>query len=99
MALTHTRAKEVAEHAAAVSNETKVLLYRITEFLTMNSNQAIDWAAETKPAFLNEDVVGNLDGLHFTRQQLSNAIGSIDTLKTAMDTAIGNLNQLAKSDA
>lgn len=99
MALTHTRAKEIAEHAVAVSNETKVLLYRITEFLTMNSNQAIDWGGATKPAYLNEDVAGNIDGTGFTRQQLSNAIGSLDTLKTAMDTAIGNLNQLAKSDA
>ena len=98
MALTHTRAKEVAEHAVAVSNETKVLLYRITEFLTMNSNQSIDWGG-TKPAYLNEDVDGNIDGLGFTRAQLSNAIGSLDTLKTAMDAAIGNLNQLAKSDA
>jgi hypothetical protein len=99
MALTHTRAKEVAEHAVAVSNETKVLLYRIAEFLTMNSNQSIDWGAVSKPAYLNEDVAGNIDGTGFTRQQLSNAIGSLDTIKSTLDAAIGNLNQLAKSDA
>jgi hypothetical protein len=64
----------------------------------MNSTQAIDWGG-TKPAYLNEDVAGNIYGLGFSRQQLSNAIGSLDTLKTAMDAAIGNLNQLAKSDA
>lgn len=106
MALTHARAKEVAEHGAAIANEAKRLYYRLTEFLTMNSNQAIDWAGNPKPSFLNESAEGNLDGLHFTRQQLSNLIGSLDQLRKVFANEavtqgdhLGNINQVADSDA
>jgi len=106
MALTHQRAKEVAEHCEALCNESKALHYRILEFLTSNSNLAIDWAAEAKPAYINEDADGNLDGLRYTRQQVSNAIGSLDQMRAVLANNavtqgdhLGNINQIAKSDA
>ena len=106
MALTHQRAKEVAEHAEAICNEAKALHYRVLEFLATNSNLSIDWAAESKPAYINEDSSGNLDGLHFSRSQLANVIGSLDQLRKCLANEavtqgdhLGNINQIAKSDA
>lgn len=106
MATTHARAKEVAEFAATLSNETKVLLSRIEEFLRHNTALAIDWAGDPKPAFLNENVDGNLDGLHFTRLEMANAVNSLNQVKVLLTGGapsqgdyIGNLEKLAKSDA
>jgi hypothetical protein len=105
MALTHERAKEVAEHCESLCNEAKALHYRILEFLGSNSNLSIDWAAGSKPNYINEDAGGNLDGLKFSRQQVANAIGSLDQVRAllANNTVtqgdhLGNINQLAKSD-
>lgn len=105
MALTHARASEVATFCKAISDEGKRLLYRTKEFLDTNSDLAIDWAADPKPSYLNEDVDGNLDGFGFTRDQVSNAIGSIDNIRKAFENEvvsqgdhIGNLNQLADAD-
>ena len=106
MALTHQRAKEVAEHCEALCNEAKALHYRILEFLASNSNLSVDWSAVTKPAYLNEDASGNLDGLKYTRTQIANAINSLDQLRATMANNavtqgdhLGNINQIAKSDA
>jgi hypothetical protein len=100
VALTHTRAKEVAEQIKSVCNQAKELSREINDILTFNSNQAIDWGAVSKPAYLNEDAAGNLDGLGFTRAQVSNAVGSLDALKTAFAGGhLGNINQLADADA
>jgi hypothetical protein len=105
MAITHTRAKEVATFAVDLSNEIKTLLWRIESFLKHNSANSIDWVANPRPDFLNEDVNGNLDGLHFSRLDLGNAIGSIDNIRKTLRNEsvtqgdhLGNLEKLAKSD-
>lgn len=106
MALTHLRAKEAAEFAQVLADESKRLLYRIKEFLKHNSSLSIDWAGDPKPAFLNEDVNGNLDGLDFSRTQLANAIGSLDQIRRTFENEVvsqgdhlGNLEFLASADA
>ena len=102
MALTHNRAKELCDVAAELSNRLKKFLHDAEKFLDTNSDLSIDWANAQKPAFLNEDVAGNLDGVKFTRAQMANAIGSIYQVKQLLrgqtpDTGdhLGNLNQLA----
>lgn len=100
MALTYERAKETAERIKAVVNLAKVLKSELDEVLTFNSNLSIDWANATKPAFINEDAAGNLDGLKFSRQQLANAIGTLATLQAAYGSGnMGNLNLVADADA
>ena len=106
MALSHQRVLEVANHCETICNEAKALHYRVTEFLTTNSNLSIDWAAGTKPAYINEDVSGNLDGQKFTRQQIANVVGSLNNLRALLANEavtqgdhLGNINQIAKSDA
>lgn len=106
MALTYTRVSEVVTHAKTVSDEAKALHYRLKEFLTTNSNLSIDWGAVNKPAYINEDVAGNLDGFTFTRQQMANMIGSLDNIRKVLDNEaasqgdhLGNINQIASSDA
>lgn len=103
MGLTHTRAMEVAEEAAIIATDMVDLFVRMERFLDKNSDFSIDWAAGQKPAFLNEDSAGNLDGAKFTRAQLSNAIGSIYQTKQLLrgetpqvGDHLGTLNQLAE---
>lgn len=101
MALTIQRCQEVAEEVKAVCDDLKAAYYRAQRLLTTNSNLAIDWGAAELPAYLTESApVNNLSGFEFTRQQVSNAIGSIDGLKTAFESngVLGNLNQIASAD-
>jgi hypothetical protein len=102
MAMTHTRAKEVADEMAEVATAIVELLSRAEKVLDKNSDFSIDWANASKPAFLNEDSATNLDGTKFTRAQLANAIGSIDNFRkylrneaVSQGDHLGNLNQLA----
>jgi hypothetical protein len=106
MANTHVRAKEVGDAAVELSNRMKGLLKDVHGLLQHNTALAIDWANETKPAFLNEDADGNLDGLHFTRQEMANALFSLSQFHALLTNQavsqgdyLGNLEKLAKADA
>ena len=106
MALTSERVLEFANHGKSLANEAKALHYKIKQFLTSNSNVAIAWTDDPKPAYINEDVAGNIDGVGFTRAQMSNLIGSLDSLRKTLDNEVvaqgdylGNINQVASSDA
>jgi predicted ABC-type transport system involved in lysophospholipase L1 biosynthesis ATPase subunit len=106
MANTHQRAQEIGEAAVELSNRLKAVLKDVTGFLQHNSALAINWSGDPKPAFLNEDAAGNLDGLHFTRTDLANAINSFAQFKSlltgqavAQGDYLGNLEKLAKADA
>lgn len=105
MALTSIRVTEVATEVAEVARETRNLLARIHQLLEYNSDQAIDWAAGSKPAYINEDQAGNLDGFAFARGNVANAIGSLDwvrklltnqTMTGSQGDHLGNLNVIAK---
>jgi hypothetical protein len=96
MALTHTRDLEVATEAKAVAKVLKAADKRVRAFIATNSHLSIDWGGAQKPAHLNEDAVGNIDGVAFTRTQLSNAIGTFAAFITLMDAGhLGNLSHLA----
>lgn len=106
MALTHTRVSEVASHATSLAVRLKALHYDLKEFLDTNSDLAIDWSAGSLPAYINEDVDGNLDGHAFTRSQVANVINSFDQVRKTLDNEavsqgdhLGNVNQLAASDS
>ena len=107
MANTHLRAKELGESAVSISNNIKALLKEIHGFRQHNTALAIDWAAQSKPAFIDEDEAGNLAGLHFTRTEMANAINSLVQLEVLLTNAgrpeqgdyLGNLEKLAKADA
>lgn len=99
MTLTIERCQEVATEAKAVCDDLKAAYYRLSALLTTNSNLAIDWGAASDPAYLPDDANGSIPGQKFTREQLSNALGSIDGLKTAFESngVLGNLNQVASA--
>jgi len=103
MALTRVTADREADAIAKVAEEAAHLLTRIQCILDHNSDQAIDWAAGVKPDYIEEDVNGNLVDRTFTRQNVANAIFSLDQIrKTFANEAVtqgdhlGNLNLLAK---
>jgi hypothetical protein len=103
MALTHAKAKEEAVAIQLLCEQVRQLQSAIASALTHNSNQAIDWAAQSKPAYLDEDAAGNLNGLTYSRQAVANAIGSLDQVNKLLTNAavsqgdhLGNLNQLAR---
>lgn len=106
MGLAHQRVLEVAKFGKSLADQTKSLLWQIEEFLNTNLAVSVDWAASPKPAYINEDSNGNLDGVSFTRQQMANAIGSLDNLRkllrneaTSQGDHLGNLDQLADADS
>ena len=94
-----------ADAVAAVSNDTALLLAQIQQLLEYNSDQAIDWGAGSKPAYITEDAAGNISGRAFSRQEISNAISSLDWIRKLLTNQsmtgsqgdhLGNLNHLAK---
>ena len=102
----YQRAQELASFGAQLCTEAKSLLNGITSFLATNSTFSIDWAAETLPDNLQEDVDGNLDGLHFSRTDLANAIYSLSQIKAlllgeavAQGNFLGNVVKLAQVEA
>lgn len=107
MALQHDRVLEVADAIKVICDQTSGLLMKLDQVLTCNSNLAIDWGAapENKPAYINEEANGNLSGRTFSRQEVSNAIGSLDLVRKLLTNQnidgttgdhLGNLNKLAR---
>lgn len=105
MALTHARVVEMAQALAATADEVKSMYGRISEVLKHNSHLSIDWAAGSPPAYLTEDAAGNLTGLPYSRQQISNLVGSLEWIRKLLDNEVltgaqgdhlGNINQVAR---
>jgi hypothetical protein len=106
MALTHERVQEMARQAKMLADQTKALNTLLKEFLATNSNLAIDWGAQSKPAYIIEDVAGNIygDGLYFSRQAVANVIGSFSAVVNILGNVavsqgdyMGNVNVVATS--
>ncbi|WP_254509871.1 hypothetical protein [Anatilimnocola floriformis] len=102
----YQRAKELASFGAELCTEAKSLLNGINSFLATNTTFSIDWAAETLPDNLQESNDGNLDGLHFSRTDLANAIYSLNQIKALLlgesvsqGNYFGNVLKLAQVEA
>lgn len=103
MALNFERVLETADAAKVLSNELGALLAKVDRFVEFNSDQAIDWAAGSTPAYITEDANGNLDGRRFSRQQVANVVGSFVQFQNLMKNAAvsqgdhqGNFNGLSQ---
>lgn len=102
MALTYQRAKEVAAHAKAVATLVKRAHRDATVLLATNSDLAIDWGAQEKPDYIDENEDGTMQDFLFSRQQVANLIGSLDQFVKLLDNQsvtqgdhLGNINQVA----
>ena len=107
MALTHTsHVLPLALWAQALATHLKALEKQAAELLDTNSDYSIDWAAGTKPAVINEDSAGNIDGTTFSRSELSNVIGSLLQLQNLLRNQavtqgdhLANVNKVAAVNA
>ena len=103
MANSVEKSKVEAEAIASVANEAKVLYARIKELMDHNSEQAIDWAAIVPPSYISEDENGNITGLHFSRHQVADAVGSLNEIVALLSGQnpstgdhLGNLNLISR---
>lgn len=100
---------EISKHEAIaieqVCTELAAMLAKIDMILEHNSDLAIDWAAGVTPSYIAEDVDGNIDGVRFSRSDVSNAVGSLDWVRKLMTNQdltgaqgdhLGNVNKLAR---
>lgn len=99
MANSAARTVATAVRVSAVAEKLVDLLAEVNDILEYNSDQAIDWAAGSLPAYIPEDADGNIDGLQFSRTAVANAIGSLNEFKDFMTNGavsqgdhLGNLN-------
>ena len=104
MALQYSRVQVTGDAVASMANEASALLAKINRVLEYNSDQAIDWGAGEKPAYIDEEANGNLSGRTYSRQAVANAIGSLNWIRSLLTNQVmtgsqgdhlGNLNQLA----
>jgi hypothetical protein len=97
VALTHQRVQDTSSAIEQIATEAIELITRLRRALKYNSDQAIDWGAATTPSYITETPAGNLEGRAYSRQAVSNAVGSLVVLSDALsDAHVGNLNQLAR---
>lgn len=97
MALTHDRVLTTADAVAQIATETVDLITRLRKIVVYNQHQAIDWGAQSTPAYLEEDAAGNIAQRPYSRQQVANAVGTLAMLDAALtDGHLGNLNHLAR---
>lgn len=102
MALQHDRVVELGDACRQLAERTQELLADVEKFLDQNSHLSIDWGAGQTPAYINEEVNGNLSGRTYSRQQVANAIFSLLQVVNVLNNQsvnqgdhLGNLNQLA----
>lgn len=102
MALTYDRVKLEVDAFLEMCDRTNHFFTDVQRLLQHNSDQAIDWNATGRPAYIDEDGFGNLAGYQFTRQNIGNAIGSLQqflnlmTNKTVFEgDHLGNINQIS----
>lgn len=104
MAQSADRTRITAASIETVCTEAVALLAKINTLLEHNSDVSIDWNGDPKPAYIDEDANGNINGLYFSRSQVSNAIFSLDQIRNTLTNQtvtqgdhLGNLNQLSRA--
>jgi hypothetical protein len=104
MALSADRVRVTAAAIESVATELAAVLAKIDVILAHNSDLSIDWNADPKPAYIDEDGNGNITGLYFSRTDISNVIFSIEQVQKAMTDQdivkgdhLGNVNKVARA--
>lgn len=104
MALTYDRVKLEIDAFLEMCDRTNHFLSDIQRLLQHNSTQAIDWNAGSTPAYISQETNGNLSGYQFTRQNIGNAIGSLNAIVALLTNQslaglqgdhLGNINLIA----
>lgn len=102
MAITISRAKLTAQAFRNLAARSVELQKDLAAMLSYNSTQEIDWATLEKQGVIDE--LGNIDGEDFSREELANAIGSLDwvnklltnqSMTGSQGNHLGNLQKLA----
>lgn len=103
MALVHETVLTVADATQSVCESVAYLLTRIDWLLEHNSDMSIDWGAVETPAYITEDDKGNIYGRYCTRQNVANAIGSLDQIRKLLTNQavtqgdhLGNVNLVSR---
>jgi DNA-directed RNA polymerase beta subunit len=97
MAHTYATVSSKAAEARQIAASVRSLYYDLKQYLDTNTHLSIDWGAAQKPAYINEQANGNLEGHEFTRQAISNLIGTFDTLRTTIEAGhLGNVSNVVK---
>jgi hypothetical protein len=103
VAVTRIAADAEADAVAVICEEATALLTRINWLLEHNSDLSIAWEAAQKPACIEEDAAGNMVDRRFSRQNVANAVGSLDQIRKLLTNQsvnqgdhLGNLNLMAR---
>lgn len=104
MALAYTEnVKKEAESYESLANEIAVWIARVRQQLAHDSDLSIDWPAGSTPSYISEAASGNMTGLPFTRQAVSNfkttaaqVIALVDGGTPSTGDHLGNINQLSR---
>lgn len=103
MALSTDVTKFQANAIENVCTELAAVLAKINVILDHNSDMSIDWTADPKPAYIEEDADGNIASLRYDRASVGNAIGSLDQVRRLMNNEVatqgdhlGNINKLSR---
>jgi hypothetical protein len=98
VALTSAKVSIEAEAAQAVAERFLTVYESIVSLINHSNDQQIDWAAATKPAYIEEDPAsGNIAGLMYTRQQVGLAFDTLVAIRQTMTaTNLKNLNMIAR---
>ena len=88
---------QTAEATAKMSRRVLDVLKDLDQFIKENQTFAIDWGnADNPPAKIEVDADGNIQGFHYSRFRVSNAIGTLAAMSAAVDESErGNLRYVA----
>lgn len=103
MANSIQKSKVEANAWEVLATEFTALMGKVRAQLGHNSDQAIDWGAQSTPAYIEEDADGNINGLNYSRQNIANLIGSFDQVRALLDGEtpstgdhLGNFNNISR---
>jgi hypothetical protein len=93
MAATASRTKLTADKCRQLATQVSDLQQELLSFGVYNGNQAINWNA-LQAEDPGVDANGLIEGQDYTPAEVSNAIGGLADIATAITTRMENLNKL-----
>lgn len=107
MPLNAARVNEVADAAQRIAERLLDVFADVDDFLEFQSDQAIGWTDDPRPAYISVDPggSGNLEGRNFSPANVANLIGSLAAVRTLLTGGsltglqgdhLGNLNVVAR---